>query len=52
MGGKRFSTDEEVKGEEGKWMKGLAGNYFEEDIKKLIPLFTTRIERNGDYVEK
>ncbi|KAG5319446.1 SETMR methyltransferase, partial [Pseudoatta argentina] len=30
----------------------LAGNYFEEGIKKLIPRFTTCIERNGDYVEK
>ena len=31
--GKRFSTDEEVE----KWTKGLAANYFEEGIKKLIP---------------
>jgi hypothetical protein len=38
-------TREEVE----KW---LAGNYFEEGIKKLIPRFTTCIERNGDYVEK
>lgn len=52
MGGKRFSTDEEVKEEVGKWTKGLAGNYFERGIKKLIPRFTTCIERNGDYVEK
>uniref|UniRef100_T1IFC7 Uncharacterized protein n=1 Tax=Rhodnius prolixus TaxID=13249 RepID=T1IFC7_RHOPR len=47
MGGKRFSTDEEVKEEVEKWTKGLAGNYFEEGIKKLIPRFTTCIERNG-----
>ncbi|KAG5332929.1 SETMR methyltransferase, partial [Acromyrmex charruanus] len=52
MGGKKFSTDEEVKGEVEKWTKGLAGNYFEEGIKNLIPRFTTCIERNGDYVEK
>ena len=39
-----------VKREVKKWAKGLAGNYFEEGIKKLIPLFTTCIERNGDYV--
>jgi hypothetical protein len=30
----------------------LAGNYFEEGIKNLIPRLTTCIERNGDYVEK
>ncbi|KAG5322887.1 SETMR methyltransferase, partial [Pseudoatta argentina] len=52
LGGKKFSTDEEVKGEVEKWTKELAGNYFEEGIKKLIPRFTTCIERNGDYVEK
>ncbi|KAG5320738.1 GVQW3 protein, partial [Pseudoatta argentina] len=52
LGEKKFSTDEEVKGEVEKWTKGLAGNYFEEGIKKLIPRFTTCIERNGDYVEK
>ena len=52
MGGKTFSTNEEVKGEVEKWMKGLAGNYFEEGIKKLVPQFTTCIERNGDYVKK
>ncbi|KAG5319288.1 MOS1T transposase, partial [Pseudoatta argentina] len=52
LGGKKFSTDEEVKGEVEKWAKGLAGNYFKEGIKKLIPRFTTCIERNGDYVEK
>ena len=48
MGGKRFSTDKEVKGEVQKSKKGLAGKYFEEGIKKLIPWFTTGIERNGD----
>ena len=41
-----------VKGEVEKWTKGLAGNYFEEVFKKLIPQFTTCIEKNGDYVEK
>ena len=51
IGGNRFSTNEEVKGEVEKWMNGLAGNYFEEGIKKLIHRFTTCIERNGDYVE-
>ena len=39
-----------VKGE--KYTNGLAGYYFKEVIKKLIPRFTTCIERKGDYVEK
>ena len=51
MGGKRFSTIEEVKEELEKWSKGLVGNYFKEGIKKLIPQFTTCIERNGDYLK-
>ena len=52
MGDKIFSTDEEVKGKVQKWTKVLAGNYFEEGIKKLISQFTSCIERNGNYVEK
>ena len=53
MGGKRFSTDDdEMKGKVEKWTKGLAGNYFEEGINKLIPQFTTCIERYGDHIEK
>ncbi|CAH0398476.1 unnamed protein product [Chilo suppressalis] len=45
MGGKRFSTDEEVKQEVEKWTKVLARNNFEEGIKKLIPRFTTCVEK-------
>lgn len=52
MGGNKFSTDEEVRGEVQKWVKGLAGDFFEAGIKKLIPRLTTCIERGGDYVEK
>jgi hypothetical protein len=52
MGGKRFSTNEKVKGEVEKWTKGLVGNYFKEGIKILIPWFTTYIEGNGDYADK
>ena len=32
--------------------RGWQGNYFEQGIKKLIPRFTTWIEKNGDYIEK
>jgi hypothetical protein len=52
MGGKGVSNDEVMKREVEKWTKKLAGNYFEEGIKKLIPRLTICIERNGDYVEK
>ncbi len=33
-------------------MKELVGDIFEADIKKLIPHHTTRIEKDGNYVEK
>ena len=52
MGGKRFSTHEEMKGGGVEVDEGVGGNYFEEGIKKLIPRFTTYIERNDDYVGK
>lgn len=52
MGGKKFSTDEEVKGGVNKWAKEVAAEFFDQGIKKLIPRLTTCIERDGDYVEK
>lgn len=52
MGGKRFSSDEEVMEEVKKWSKELAGDFFDTGIKKLIPRLKKCIERDGDYVEK
>lgn len=52
MGGIKFSTDEQVQKEVLEWGKGLAGEFFEKGIKKLVPRLTTCIERDGDYVEK
>jgi len=37
MSGKKFQTDEEVKQEVLKWMKEMAGEFYEEGIKKLVP---------------
>ena len=34
VGGKRFSTDKEMKGEVEKWTKGLAGKNLEKGIRK------------------
>jgi hypothetical protein len=52
MGGKKFSTDEEVKEMVDMWTKEVAAEFYEAGIKKLIYRLTTCIERNGDYVEK
>ncbi|VVC28199.1 Ribonuclease H-like domain,Transposase, type 1 [Cinara cedri] len=52
MGGKKCSTDEEVKGAVDKWTKEMAAEFYDAGIKKLICRLTACIERNGDYVEK
>jgi len=52
MGGKKFQTDKEVKQKVLKWTKEMAGEFYEEGIKKLVPRLTKCIEREGDYVEK
>jgi hypothetical protein len=52
MGGKKFSSDEEVKETVDKWTKEVAAEFYEAGIKKLICRLTTCIERKGDYVEK
>lgn len=50
-GGKKFSTDEEVKGEFDNCGKEVVGEFIEVGIKKKsIPRLTTCIERDGDYV--
>lgn len=38
--------------EVNKWTKEVAGEFYDQGIKKLIPRLTTCIERDGDYVEK
>ncbi|KAG8237140.1 hypothetical protein J437_LFUL011188 [Ladona fulva] len=52
MGGIKFSINEQVQKEVLKWGKGLAGEFFEGGIKKIVPRLTTCIEWDGDYVEK
>jgi len=38
MDGKKFQTDEEMKQVVLKWMKEMAGEFYEEAIKKLVSL--------------
>jgi len=52
MGGTKFQTYVEVKQEVLKWTKEMAGELYEEGIKKLVPRLTKCIEWEGDYVEK
>lgn len=52
LGGKHFSDDDEVKIEAENWLKGVARDFYDTGIKKLVPRLEKCIELNGDFVEK
>ncbi|KAF6212895.1 hypothetical protein GE061_010605 [Apolygus lucorum] len=52
LGGKRFSSDEEVKETVEKWLLEVEGSVYDEGIKKLLPTMQKCVELAGDYVEK
>jgi histone-lysine N-methyltransferase SETMAR len=52
FGGQRFSTDDEVKDEVTRYLNGLAANFFDMGIQKLVQHPQKCFDRNGDYVEK
>lgn len=52
LGGLRFSTDEEVKEEVTRFLKGLAAEFYNMGIEKLEHRLQKCLDRNGDYVEK
>lgn len=52
LGGQRFSTDDEVKEEVTRFLKGLAAEFYNMGIEKLEHRLQKCLDRNGDYVEK
>ena len=52
LGGLRFTTDDEVKEEVTRFLKGLAGEFYNMGIEKLEHRLQKCLDRNGDYVEK
>lgn len=52
LGGKRFSSDEEVKETVEKWLLEVERSVYDEGIKKLVPRMQKCVELAGDYVEK
>jgi histone-lysine N-methyltransferase SETMAR len=52
LGGKKFSSDEEVIAAVDAYFEGLETSYFSEGIKKLEHRWTKYVELQGDYVEK
>jgi len=52
LGGLRFNTDDDVKEEVNRFLKGLEANFFDMGIQKLEHRLQKCLDRNGDYVEK
>jgi len=52
LGGQRFSTDDEIKEQVTRYLNGLAANFVDMGIQKLVQRLQKYLDRNGDYVEK
>ena len=52
LGGKRFSSNEEVIAATNEYFEGIDKNYFLQGIKKLEYRYNKCIQLKGDYVEK
>jgi histone-lysine N-methyltransferase SETMAR len=52
LGGKKFSTDDEIKEAVHRWLRSQSEEFFSRRIQALVKRWHTCIERGGDYVEK
>lgn len=52
LGGTHFANEEELKEEVLSYLRGLAGDFYDQGIKKMVTRMKKCIEVNGDYVEK
>ena len=51
--GKKFDDDDdEVQEEVMTWFKGLAADFYDSGIQKLVPRLNKCLDIAGDYVEK
>jgi len=51
--GKKFDDDDdEVQEEIMTWFKGLAADFYDSEIQKLVPRLNKCLDNAGDYVEK
>jgi len=46
------SNDDEVQEEVMTWFKGLAADFYDSGIPKLVPRLNKCLDNAGDYVEK
>ena len=49
---KKFDDDDEVQEEVVTWFKGLAADFYDSGIQKLVPRLNKSLDNAGDYVEK
>ena len=52
LAGKKFDDEDEVQEEVMTWFKGLAADFYDSGIWKLVPRLNKRLDNAGDYVEK
>ena len=50
--GKKFDGDDEMQEEVMAWFKGLAADFFDSGIQKLVPRLNKCLDNAGDCVEK
>jgi len=50
--GKKFDDDDEVQEEIPTWFRGLAADFYDSGIQKLVPRLNKCLDNAGDYVEK
>jgi len=52
LAGKKFDDDDEVQEEVMTWFKGLAADFYDSGIQKLVPRLNKSLDNAGDRVEK
>jgi histone-lysine N-methyltransferase SETMAR len=52
LGGRQMSADEEVKETVTDWLSGLAADFYDKGIVKLVQNLDKCLNHSGDYVEK
>ena len=52
LAGKKFDDADEVQEEVMMWFKGLAADFYDSGIQKLVPRLNKCLDNAVDYVEK
>ena len=52
LAGKKFDDNDEVEKEVMTWFRGLAADFYDSGIQKLVPILNKCLDNAGDCVEK